>query len=138
MKNKYLIDSNIFLHLYLEQDEESVCRTLLNKLGSGRVEAAVTLFHLDAAAIVMERDGLTQKEIAEFYARVYQSKGIEIMHLGVVGRLNGLADRNHSGIDDSLIEQALKDRDLDRIITYDTDFDEELRITPEEILQSGK
>lgn len=138
MKNKYLIDSNIFLHLYLQQDEESVCRSLLNNLDSGDYEAAVTLFHLDAAAIVMERDGMNQREIAEFYARVYQSEGINIVCLGVAGRLNGLAGQRHPGLDDSLIEQALNDRNLDKVITYDTDFDEEERVTPEEVLRNKK
>ena len=135
MRNKYLIDANIFLHLYLEQGEESACRDLLNALDEGEIDAKTTLFHLDAAAIVMERDGMNQREIAEFYARVYQSQGIDVVLLGIKGRLNSLATDKQAGLDDSLIEQAMKELNLDKVITYDADFEEQIRTTPEQVLR---
>jgi predicted nucleic acid-binding protein len=134
MKSKYLIDVNILIQPYLNQDRAEICADLLNKLDDGEIEAKVTLFHLDAAAIILENRDMSQNEIAEFYFRAYQCDGLEIATLGISGRLNALANDKYEGLDDSLILQAKKDLKIDQIITYDKDFNKDIRAAPEEIL----
>jgi len=131
---KYLIDTNIFLHAALEQDKEQKCRKFLDEVSSGEIEAAVTLFHMDASAIIMENRGISEEDIAKFYFEAYSGQGLEIVNLGISTRLNALADNSHSGLDDGLISQAFKELDVKKIVTYDQDF-EEKRVTPEDIIE---
>lgn len=134
MKMRYLIDANIFLHTALEQSNSSACKKFLDKVSEGEIEAFSTIFHTDAAAIVMENRGLRKSDIGEYYFEIYRSEGLRIVNLGFKARMNALADNNHSGLDDGLMIQAMKQLDIDKIVTYDKDFDEEKRIVPEEIM----
>ena len=134
MKMKYLIDANIFLQAALEQGKDSECRNFLNKVTEGEIQASVTLFHLDASAVVMENRGLESSEIGNFYFEAYSSQGLEIVNMGVSSRLNALAEDSSSGLDDGLMLQAFKELDIDKIVSYDTDFQKENCITPEEII----
>jgi predicted nucleic acid-binding protein len=131
---KYLIDANIFLQAALEQDNKEVCTEFLNKVSSGDIEAKVTLFHMDASAIILENQGVSPTDIGNFYFQAYNSEGLEIVNLGISTRLNALANNTHNGLDDSLILEAFKELEISKIVTYDTDFDQKNRITPEEIL----
>ena len=133
---KYLIDANIFLHVALKQEKEGACKEFLDEVSSGEIEAAVTLFHMDASAVIMQNRGMSQNEVGNFYFEAYSSKGLEIIHTGVSTRLNALANKNHSGLDDSLVSRALEELDVEKVVTYDTDFSDEKRVTPEEVLEN--
>jgi predicted nucleic acid-binding protein len=132
---KYLIDANVFLQAALGQDSEESCRKFLDRVSSGDIEAATTLFHMDASAVVMENRSMEREDIGSFYFEAYSSEGLEIVNTGVSARLNALSDNTRSGLDDGLLSAAFKELDVDKIVTYDTDFEEENRITPEEIIQ---
>lgn len=133
---KYLIDTNVFLHAALEQGNEEICKEFLDKVSSGEIEAVTTLFHMDASAIIMENRGMEGDEIGNFYFEAYSSEGLEVVNLGISARLNALASDNHGGLDDSLLSEAFKELDAEKIVTYDTDFKEENRITPEDIVKN--
>lgn len=132
---KYLIDVNILLQPVLEQGKADVCQELLNKLDYGELKGSMTVFHLDAAAVILMNKGVDKQDIANLYFRIYDSEGLNVEYIGISARLNALADNDHEGIDDGLMIQAMDELDVDKIITYDTDFNEKQRITPEEILK---
>lgn len=131
---KYLIDTNVFLHAALSQDRESECVNFLDSVSSGDIEAAVSLFHLDAAAMIMENRGVPGEDIGNFYFEAYSSEGLEVVNLGVSTRLNAVASEKHSGLDDSLLYEGSRELEVDKIVSYDNDFKE--AITPEEVLKN--
>lgn len=131
---KYLIDANVLIQPFLKQGKAEECAELLNKLDYGEVEGVITVFHLDAAAIVLRNKGMSKEDAAQLYYRVYDSDGLEARYTGLSARLNALADEGHDGMDDGLVSQALTELNLEKVITYDTDFKEEVRITPKEVL----
>lgn len=133
---KYLIDANIFLQTALEQENDRPCTKFLNKVTEGDIEAKTTLFHMDASAVIMENRGMKKEEIGNFYFDAYSSEGLEIVNTGISSRLNALADQKHSGLDDGLLWEAFQELEVDKIVTYDTDFDEEDTVTPEEVLEN--
>lgn len=131
---KYLIDANIFLHAALEQENEDICKEFLDKVSEGDIDASVTLFHLDASAVVMQRKGISQNALADFYFEAYRSEGLEVINLGIPSRLNALTDDKHSRLDDSLLLQAYRELDNEKIVTYDKDFKDKKRTTPRQVL----
>lgn len=135
---KYLIDANVFLHAALEQGKEQYCRKFLDEISSGSIQAQATLFHMDAAAIIMENRAMDKEEIAKFYFEAYKSEGLEIVNTGVSARINALTNDRHNDLDDGLISQAFNELEADKIVTYNEDFDEDDRVTPEEILEDNE
>lgn len=131
---RYLIDANIFLNIALQEEKENACKEFLDEVSSGNIEAVTTLFHMDASAIVMENRGVEHKDIGNFYFEAYNSKGLEIVNTGLSSRMNALAGNEYSGFDDSLLLQAFNELEADKIVTYDEGFDQENKITPEEVL----
>ena len=132
---KYLIDANVFLQTALGQEKGQNCRKLLDRISEGDIQAKTTLFHLDASSVVMENRGLSQKDLGNFYFEVYSSEGLEVVNTGISARLNALANEKHSGLDDGILLQAYQELEVDKIITYDTDFEEGKRVTPEKVLE---
>ena len=52
---EYLIDTNIFLEVLLDQKEAPQCLTFLESVESGKVKAVVTSFALHSIAIILEK-----------------------------------------------------------------------------------
>ena len=52
---EYLIDTNIFLEVLLEQKEKEYCLSFLEKVESGEIRAVVTSFSLHSIAIILEK-----------------------------------------------------------------------------------
>lgn len=133
---KYLIDVNVFLQTALEQEKDSPCTELLNRISEGDIEAKTTLFHMDASAVIMENRGMKPEEIGNFYFDAHSSEGLEIVNTGISSRLNALASEEHSGLDDGLLWQAFHELEVDKIVTYDNDFEQDRTVTPEEVLEN--
>ena len=52
---EYLIDTNIFLEVFLEQNEKKHCLDFLQKVEKGEIKAVVTSFSLHSIAIILEK-----------------------------------------------------------------------------------
>ena len=52
---EYLIDTNIFLEVLLEQQEKESCLNLLEKIETGEIRAVITSFSLHTIAIILEK-----------------------------------------------------------------------------------
>ena len=55
MEGKYLIDTNIFLEVLLEQDNKDSCLDLLKLIEEGEIHVIVTSFALHSIAIILEK-----------------------------------------------------------------------------------
>lgn len=55
VEGEYLIDTNIFLEVLLEQDDNDSCLTLLRLIEEGKIQAIVTSFALHSIAIILEK-----------------------------------------------------------------------------------
>lgn len=133
----YLIDANIFLEAQLEQGKSEVCREFLGKVRDGNVEAVLTMFHADTIAIMMENKGFGDK-ISGFLLSLYMYEGLDVLNMELSSKAEAAMSDNSLGFDDSIAFQALNEVEAEKIVTYDDDFDEKVRITPEKVLDNTR
>jgi predicted nucleic acid-binding protein len=55
VEGEYLIDTNIFLEVLLEQDNKDSCLSLLEVIEKGEIQAIITSFALHSIAIILEK-----------------------------------------------------------------------------------
>ena len=136
---KYLVDANIFLELQLNQQKADVCERIPRKFCVGELKGFLVDFAIDTIVIVMESYGKGADEIRTFLSSLMGYKGLSI-HLSSL--LDRIASTNHMrkyglNFDDALTLQAMKENEIEEIISCDKDFDEVpsvRRIKPESLL----
>ncbi|MEM2226187.1 MAG: type II toxin-antitoxin system VapC family toxin [Candidatus Bathyarchaeia archaeon] len=134
-----LLDANIFLEVELAERHAEACKALLGKVRDGLIKSAITDFHVDSIALVMEGYGRGWRELATFLASLLRYKGLRIYPVGLGGRMRAVAAMRDYGLDfdDAIAVQALKELSIDTIVSYDDDFDSVdwvKRRTPEDLL----
>ncbi len=51
----YLIDTNIFLELFLDRERREECKKFLSKIENGEIIGVITSFSLHSIAIILEK-----------------------------------------------------------------------------------
>ena len=133
---KYLVDANIFLEAQLDQGKGEVCREFLAGLRDGDIEGVITMFHADTVAIMMENKGV-QGKIPGFMLSLYMYEGLEVFTLELSGKAEAMMTDNGLSFDDSIAIQTMEELEIEKIVSYDDDFDSvKERLTPEEALKN--
>lgn len=132
----YLIDTNIFLEVLLEQEQSNQCEALLHKISKSKVLFYVSSFTLHSIEVSMVRYNKS-RELMEFLSDINASKIIrletntadELQVLEIMGRLK-------LDFDDSLQYYLCEKNELE-IISYDKHFDKTpiKRLEPSDILK---
>ncbi len=135
----YLIDANIFLEVELGQKKGEPSRRLLKRFENGELEGYITDFHIDAIVIVMENYNKTGKEIAIFLSSLLKYSGLSIIEISLSSKINSteIMDMYDLDFDDALICQSMKEKNLKKLISYDSHFDNLNfidRITPDKLI----
>lgn len=135
----YLIDANIFLEVELGQKKGEPSRRLLKRFENGELEGYITDFHIDAIVIVMENYDKTGKEIAIFLSSLLKYSGLSIIEISLSSKINSteIMDMYDLDFDDALICQSMKEKNLKKLISYDSHFDNLNfidRITPDKLI----
>ncbi|EGQ43971.1 MAG: hypothetical protein J07AB43_03110 [Candidatus Nanosalina sp. J07AB43] len=134
---KYLIDANIFLEAQLEQNKSEVCRDFPTEVRDGNIEGALNTFHADTIAIMMENKGF-QDKISGFMLSLYMYEGLDVFTLELSGKAEAMMADNGLGFDDGVAVQTMKELEIEKIVSYDDDFDGvKERITPEDVLKNA-
>ena len=134
-----LLDANVFLEAALAQKHGPACKSFLEKLRDGKIQAVVTDFHVDSVVLVMESRGKGWKELSYFLASLRAYKGLRILVLGLDERIKATTIMRDYKLDfdDALAVQALRELSLDTIVSYDAHFDAVdwvQRKTPEDLV----
>jgi predicted nucleic acid-binding protein len=132
---KYLIDANIFLEAQLEQEKSEICRDFLSEVRDGNIQGVLTMFHADTVAVIMENKGF-QDKISGFMLSLYMYEGLDVFTLELSGKAEAMMSNEELSFDDSVAVQTMKELEIERIVSYDDDFDGvKERVTPGEVLK---
>ena len=118
----YLIDTNIFLEILLEQDKYKECEALINKISQSSELFYVSSFTLHSIEVIMIRNGKIDNLI-EFLSDIILSKIIRLDtntndELDIVRAMKKLK----LDFDDSMQFHVCQKNNL-KIISYDKHFD---------------
>ena len=133
---KHLIDADIFLEAQLDQKKSQICRDFLAKVRDGEIEGVLTMFHADTIAVMMEKKGF-QNKISGFMLSLYMYEGLDVFTLELSGKAEAMMSNQGLSFDDSIAVHAMEELKIEKIVSYDDDFDGvKERLTPEEALNN--
>lgn len=140
VEREYLIDTNIFLEVLLDQDNKESCVELLEKIEKGEIHAIVTSFALHSIAIILEKlEGIDSYRkflelLTDFEGLVtYSTTPQDEIEICETSKKFGLT------FDDSLHYFVAKAFRL-KLVSLDSDFDKTdvTRIHPQSLMKMGK
>mgnify|MGYP000509963277 CR=1 FL=1 len=116
-----LIDTNIFLELFLGQKKADECEKFLEKVSEGELEAIVTKFSIHAIEAMLNDPEL----ILVFLRNLQNSIGIDIYETSMEDEMAAsmLMKEIKLDFDDSLQYYIAKKLGVKAIVSYDKHFD---------------
>ncbi|MEM2083420.1 MAG: PIN domain-containing protein [Nitrososphaerota archaeon] len=118
----FLIDTNIFLELFLNQKRADECEILLNKIASGEIEAVITSFTIHAIKAILN----DSKLILTFLRNIENSLGLSIYDTTMDDQMAiaMLMEEKKLDFDDCLQYYVAKKLGVKAIISFDKHFSE--------------
>ena len=130
----YLIDTNIFLEILLEQEKSKECETLINKTIQNN-DFYVSSFTIHSIEVIMLRNNKINK-LMEFLLDLNESKIIRI-ETNSEDELNVLSSMKKFKLDfDDSLQSYLCEKHNLKIISFDKHFDKTSikRLEPKDLL----
>jgi predicted nucleic acid-binding protein len=117
----FLIDTNIFLELFLGQEKAEECEKLLEKISRGELEAIISKFTVHAIEATLNNPTL----ILAFLRNVQNSLGLSVYETSVEEEMAAsmLMDKVKLDFDDAIQYYIAKKLGVEAIISYDKHFD---------------
>lgn len=131
----YLIDSNIFLEILLQQEKSEQCKKLLAKVAEGELKTAVSKFTVHGIEGLLTEDPESLDKFMRNIASLINLKIIDTTFEEEKQFLE-LSKSNNLDFDDALQYSVAKRENVEAIISFDTDFDSTdlKRVEPEELI----
>jgi predicted nucleic acid-binding protein len=116
-----LIDTNIFLELFLGQEKARECEEFLNKIAEGEIGAVVTTFTIHACEALLN----DSRNILIFLRNIQNSLGILIYNTSIDDEIATAMLMNKIGLDfdDALQYYVATKLGAEAILSYDKHFD---------------
>ena len=134
----FLVDTNIFVELMLNQEKAADCKELLERISEGSLEAVVTRFSIHSVEVILD----DADSISVFLRNVEASAGLSVYdtdnedELAVANTLNKI----DLDFDDALQYFVAKKTGADFIVSFDRHFDglDISRVEPSELREKGR
>ncbi|MEM2088721.1 MAG: PIN domain-containing protein [Thermoproteota archaeon] len=116
-----LVDTNIFLELFLGQEKSEECEKFLQKISNGELEAVVSKFTVHAIEAILNNSAL----ILTFLRNVQGSLGLNIYETSMEDEMAAsmLMDKIKLDFDDAIQYYLAKKLGVEAIVSYDKHFD---------------
>jgi len=117
-----LVDTNIFLELFLGQKRAEDCERFLEKTSIGELEATITKFTIHAIEAILDDSTL----ILAFLRNLQNSLGLNVYETSLEDEMAAsmLMDKIKLDFDDSLQYYIAKKLGVKAIVSYDKHFDQ--------------
>jgi hypothetical protein len=118
-----LIDTNIFLEVFLNQAKASDCLNFLEKVDQGELQGFVTDFTIHSLAVVLERAG-KRDFLPQMFASLSAFQGLRLLHASLLEHSEIALLAVQIGLDFDDAYQAYFARRMNvPVISYDRHFD---------------
>ncbi len=133
----YLIDTNIFLEILLDQERAVECQELIDSIQSREVVFYVSSFSMHSIEVILERKNLIES-LTDFLQDIHNTKGLKRFETNTLDELDAIkmARRLNLDFDDALQYYICKAHSF-KIVSFDKHFDstDVIRIEPVHILK---
>ncbi|MBO3840394.1 MAG: PIN domain-containing protein [Thermoproteota archaeon] len=117
----FLIDTNIFLELFLNREKADECESFLEKVSSGDLEAVVTRFSIHAIEVILNNPKL----ILIFLRNIENSLGLTVYDTSMDEEMavSMIMEEKKLDFDDALQYYVAKKLGVEAIVSFDKHFD---------------
>jgi uncharacterized protein len=117
-----LIDTNIFLEVFLNQAKANDCLNFLEKVDRGELQGFVTDFTIHSIAVVLERAGRGDF-MPQVFASLSSFQGLTLLHASLLEHLEIALLATQLGLDfDDAYQAFFAQRMKVPVISYDRHF----------------
>ncbi len=131
----YLIDTNIFLEVLLDQERSAECQELLETLQNREVLFYVSSFTIHSIEVILERNELYEP-LMDFLYDIHKTKGLKRFDTDTLEEMEAikLAQKLNLDCDDAIQYYICKTYNF-KIVSFDKHFDstDVERIEPKDI-----
>ena len=118
-----LVDTNIFLEVFLDQQRGADCLNFLEKLDAGEIQGFVTDFTLHGLAVVLEREGQGDS-LPQLFSSLSAFRGLTLLSASLVEHSEIASLGLQVGLDFDDAYQAYFARRMNvPVVSYDRHFD---------------
>lgn len=120
-----LLDANIFLEVFLDQEKAESCKVLLNEIAAGEKKAIISTFTIDSIIISLESHKVNYNKINSIIESIMQSRGVIVYRPTLKDRFSSfqLINKYKIGYEDALTLQCALVNNCKKIISFDHHFD---------------
>jgi len=118
-----LIDTNIFLEVFLDQDKSEDCLNLIDKVENGNIQAFITDFSVHSIGIIISEEKGTSL-LAEIFSSLISFEGLTLVNASLEEQTSIaiLANQSKLDFDDAYQLYFCKKYNVP-IVSFDKDFD---------------
>ena len=118
-----LIDTNVFLEVFLNQDRATDCSNFLEKVDRGELQGFVTDFTIHSLAVVLERAGKGDS-LRGVFASLSAFQGLTLLHASLLDHSEIALLATEIGLDfDDAYQAYFAQRTNMPVISFDRHFD---------------
>jgi len=116
-----LVDTNIFLELFLGQEKAEECEKFLQKISNGELEAVISKFTIHAIEAILNNS----EPILAFLRNVQGSLGLNVYETSIEDEMAAsmLMNKIKLDFDDTIQYYLAKKLGAEAIVSYDKHFD---------------
>jgi predicted nucleic acid-binding protein len=132
----YLLDTNIFLEILLDQERSEICENLLHNIEGMKQDFYVSGFALHFIEVIMTKED-EKDELKKFLSDI-RSLDIERLETSTSEEKKAVSKMDEEGLDfDDSIQYLLANRNDLSIVSYDSHFDKTKieRVEPSQVIQ---
>jgi len=120
-----LIDANIFLEVQLNQEKAQEASEILEAVSKNKVKGYITDFTIDSIVIIMEHYDKSPDKMKRFLVSLLAYKGLDFYQLSIYDKIEATEHMTSLNLDfdDACMYQAMKVLNINRIASFDSDFD---------------
>lgn len=125
-RDRVFADTNVFLRFLTGDDPEKAgrCRALFERAGRGLVDLHISeLVLAELAWTLRSYYGQRREEIAAILSQILEMRALRVPHRAVLHEAVALFGRHNVDFIDTYHAAAMRRRGIERICSYDEDFD---------------
>ncbi|MGI0086301.1 MAG: type II toxin-antitoxin system VapC family toxin [Nitrososphaerales archaeon] len=121
----FYVDSNIFLEVELKDPNWEDCKTVLDRIANGSLEAVVSTFHVYGIMLRIETETRSAERIEKFLRAIDAFEGLRIYEATRQDWFKCLEIMRVSKLDfdDSLVVACMMSNGANKLISLDAHFD---------------
>ncbi|MBD3155078.1 MAG: PIN domain-containing protein [Candidatus Aenigmarchaeota archaeon] len=135
----YFVDANIFLEVQLGGERSEECKKFLERIYKNKFDAITSDFIIYICLIQIQNKSGSSEKMGKFMDFLTNLEALEILRpsTSIISKALRFMENYKLDFNDALVVASMVENNIDKLVSFDTDFDkvEEIeRIEPKDVI----